>query len=138
MAVRFLADTSAISRMRVPAVDARLSPLIASGEVATCSVIELEVLYSTRGHDELRETRARRAPLPLIAMEQGDFDRAADVMEALAARGEHRSVGIPDLLIAAAAERARATILHYDSDFDTIAAMTGQPAEWVIPRGSAP
>ncbi len=71
-------------------------------------------------------------------MEQGDFDRAADVMAELAARGKHRSVGIPDLLIAAAAERAHATVLHYDSDFDTIAAVTGQPAEWVIPRGSAP
>ena len=138
MALRFVADTSAIARLRVPAVDARLSPLIASGEVATCSVVELEVLYSTRGHDDLRETRSRRAHLPRIPMEQGDFDRAADVMVALAARGKHRSVGIPDLLIAAAAERARATLLHYDSDFDTIAALTGQPAEWVIPRGSAP
>lgn len=137
-APRFLADTSAIARMRVPAVDARLAPLIASGEVATCSVVELEVLYSTRGPDDLRETRARRGALPLIAMEQGDFDRAADVMEGLAARGKHRSVGIPDLLIAAAAERARATLLHYDSDFDTISAVTGQPSEWVVPRGSAP
>lgn len=137
MPARFLADTSAIARMRLPAVDARLAPLFASGEIATCSVIELEVLYSTRGPDDLRETRARRGALPFITMEQGDFDRAADVMEALATSGKHRSVGIPDLLIAAAAERARATLLHYDADFDAIAAVTGQPSEWVVPRGSA-
>lgn len=124
--------------MRVAAVDARLAPLIALGDLATCHVVELEVFYSTRGHTDLRETRARRAALPLIAMEQSDFDRAADVIEALAARGKHRSVGIPDLLIAAAAERARATLLHYDSDFDLIASVTGQPVEWVVPRGSAP
>ena len=138
MAPRFLADTSAISRMRVAAVDARLAPLIASGELATCPVVELEVLYSTRGSADLRETRARRAALPLIPMEQRDFDRAADLMDALAARGAHRSVGIPDLLLAAAAERAGVTVLHYDADFDRIAAVTGQPTEWVVPRGSAP
>jgi len=136
VAPRFLADTSAISRMRSTAVDARLAPLIGSGDLATCAVVELEVLYSARSHTDLRATRALRSALPLIAMEQQDFDRAAVVMEALAERGKHRSVGIPDLLIAAAAERARATLLHYDSDFDTIAAVTGQAAEWVVPRGS--
>lgn len=122
--------------MRSRAVDARLAPLIGSGDLATCAVVELEVLYSARSHTDLHATRARRSALPLIAMEQQDFDRAAVVMEALAERGKHRSVGIPDLLIAAAAERARATLLHYDSDFDTIAAVTGQAAEWVVPRGS--
>ncbi len=29
-----------------------------------------------------------------------------------------------------------ATILHYDADYDRIAAVTGQPTEWVAPRGS--
>ena len=28
------------------------------------------------------------------------------------------------------------TVLHYDADFDAIAAMTGQDVEWVAPRGS--
>jgi hypothetical protein len=27
-------------------------------------------------------------------------------------------------------------VLHYDSDFDLIAAATGQPTEWVVPAGS--
>jgi predicted nucleic acid-binding protein len=30
-----------------------------------------------------------------------------------------RSVPLPDLLIAAVAERHRVTILHYDADYDT-------------------
>lgn len=136
MAPRFIADTSAISRLRSASVDVRLAPLILAGDVATCSVVELEVLYSARSRSELRGTRERRASLPLVPMEQRDFERAADVMEALAARGQHRGVGIPDLLIAAAAERARLLLLHYDADFDTIASVTGQPVEWVVPRGS--
>ena len=28
------------------------------------------------------------------------------------------------------------TAMHYDADFDTIAAVTGQDMEWVVPRGS--
>jgi len=41
-----------------------------------------------------------------------------------------------DLLIAAAAELAGMTLLHDDSDDDTIAALTGQPIRWAAPRGS--
>ena len=28
------------------------------------------------------------------------------------------------------------TVLHHDADFDTIAAVTGQDMEWIVPRGS--
>lgn len=59
-------------------------------------------------------------------------------MELLARRGHHRGASIPDLLIAAIAERTGLTVLHYDRDFDLIAAATGQRMEWVVPRGSVP
>ena len=45
---------------------------------------------------------------------------------------------IADLVVAAAAERAGLVLLHYDHDFDLIAAVTGQPTEWVVPRGTVP
>jgi len=35
------------------------------------------------------------------------------------------------LIIAAAAEHAGLTVLHYDRDFDRIAENTAQPVEWV-------
>ena len=38
--------------------------------------------------------------------------------------------------IAAAAESAGLTVLHYDSDYDLISEVTGQFAEWVVPRGT--
>jgi predicted nucleic acid-binding protein len=57
-------------------------------------------------------------------------------MSLLARRGRHRAAGLPDLLQAAVAERHAVTLLHYDSDFDLIAAVTGQPMQWVVPRGS--
>jgi predicted nucleic acid-binding protein len=45
-------------------------------------------------------------------------------------------VPLPDLLIAAVAERNQVTVVHYDADYDTIAEMTGQPTRWVVERGS--
>jgi predicted nucleic acid-binding protein len=43
-----------------------------------------------------------------------------------------------DLLTAAAAEHHAASVLHYDADFDHIAAVTGQQVDWIAPRGSVP
>ena len=63
--------------------------------------------------------------------------RAVQVQGMLAHRAQHRSVSIPDLLVAATAERHSLIVLHYDADYDRISSLTGQPAEWVVPRGSA-
>ena len=52
-----------------------------------------------------------------------------EVQRLLAERGHHRAPSIPDLLIAAAAELNRRTILHLDKDFELIAELTGQPTE---------
>ena len=44
-------------------------------------------------------------------------------------RGQHRAPSIPDLLIAATAEKAGLTVLAVDKAFDLIAEITGQPVE---------
>jgi predicted nucleic acid-binding protein len=49
-----------------------------------------------------------------------------------------RAVGFPDLLIAAVAEREHVTVLHYDSEYDLIAEVSGQPVQWAVPRGALP
>ncbi|MGH3433121.1 MAG: hypothetical protein ACRDQB_09825 [Thermocrispum sp.] len=43
---------------------------------------------------------------------------------------------MPDLRIAAAAEREDLVLLHYDRDFDLIAEATGQQTGWIVERGS--
>lgn len=50
-------------------------------------------------------------------------------------RGQHRTP-IPDLMLAAIAHAASAVVLHYDSDYERICAVTGQPHEWIVPRGT--
>lgn len=63
-------------------------------------------------------------------------ERARDVRVRMAARGHHRAAGVIDLMTAAVAEHYGAVILHYDADFEHIAATTGQPHAWIAPRGS--
>lgn len=36
----------------------------------------------------------------------------------------------------AAAETAGLTVLHYDADLERIAEVTGEPMQWVVPRGT--
>ncbi len=132
-----LADTSALSRAVHSVVAGRLSALREAGRLATCSIIDLEVLIGVRSGDEHHQRRQDRAfAYELIPVEQPVLDRALDVQEALAHRGAHRGAPLQDLIIAAAAERAQVTLLHYDSDFDLIASVTGQPCEWVAERGT--
>ena len=56
-------------------------------------------------------------------------DRAVEVLGLVADRGHHRAPSVPDLLIAAIAERAGLVVLHQDKDFNLIAEITGQSAE---------
>jgi len=133
---RFLVDKSALARMPLDPVRRRLAPIIEAGEAATCSIVDLEVLYSVRNFEEHQRTRQRRRlAYEKVVLTEDVFSRAIDVQGELARSGRHR-VPIPDLLVAAAAEKAGLTVLHYDSDYDTIASVTGQPTEWVVPRGS--
>ena len=132
----YLIDKSALARIQHPAVKDRLAPIIESGEAVTCSVVDLEVLYSTRNRKEHSRVRARRTlAYRKVELTEAIFRRAIDVQGLLAGRGRHR-LPILDLIIAAAAESARMTVLHYDAVFDAIAAVTGQNVEWVVPRGS--
>ena len=133
---RFLIDKSALARMPLEPVRRRLEPIIEAGEAATCSIIDLEILWSVRNHEEHRRTRQRRGlAYTQVPLTEEVFQRAIDVQGDLARSGRHR-LPIPDLLVAAAAETAGLTVLHYDADYDTIAEITRQPMEWVVPKGS--
>jgi len=132
----YLIDKSALARMSDPQVQTQLVPILEAGEAATCAVIDLEVLYSTRNaSDHTRARRRRSLAYRRVELTEAMFQRAIEVQGLLAIRGQHR-VPIPDLIIAAAAEYAGLVLLHYDADFDRIAAVTGQAMEWVVPRGS--
>jgi len=131
----YLADKSALARLAHPDVVARLGPLLVAGLVATCPIIDLEVLYSARSLADYENILAERRALPSYPLDDAVTDRAIDVQRRLARKGRHR-VRLPDLLIAAVAEANRLAVMHYDADFGLIAEITKQPVTWVAPRGS--
>jgi predicted nucleic acid-binding protein len=135
----YLADTSALARLGHQPVAGVLGPLIEAGLVATCGVIEFELGWAARTAAEFDRLRADRdTGYEWLATHDEDWRRALDVQAALWSSGQIRAVGFPDLLVSAVAERERVTVLHYDGDYDLIAHITGQPMQWVVPRGTVP
>lgn len=129
---QWLIDTSAL-RPHVPAFAEVLIPRIAAGLVSVCLVTELEIGYSARSGSEFeRISRDVSALLNRVIMPVAAEARAREVQRALIARGQHRAVAIPDLIVAAVAEIEGLTVLHHDGDFDLIAAITGQSVEWIV------
>lgn len=136
LAAYYLGDTSALARIHHPEVAARLLPLLETGLVARCTPADLEAGFSSTGAAAHRSMRRFRSVWPFVAMDQAVLDRAVEVQDLLATRGQQRGAKLADLLIAAAAESADLVVLHYDADYDRIATITGQPCEWVVPAGS--
>jgi predicted nucleic acid-binding protein len=125
-------------RRRDAAVAADFDARLVSGGLATCAMVRLELLWSARDAAHVARLRSRLDALREAPMGERVWRRATDVLELLAERGplHHRQVALPDLLIAAAAELAELPILHYDRDFEAIAAVTGQPVEAIARLGS--
>jgi predicted nucleic acid-binding protein len=134
---RYLLDKSAAYRAHLSAVRQRLESLMERG-LATCGVADLEFGVSARtAEDHHALGMYRRDALEYLTTPDGVWQRAWQVQEALAGKGLHRSVKVPDLIIAAVAEHHGIAVMHYDRDFDRIAAITNQPVEWVVPAGAS-
>jgi predicted nucleic acid-binding protein len=103
-----------------------------NGLIALCDLTELEMLYSAQSRADregiLEELRQLFSWVP---MPDGIYVRAREVQQLLTDNGEHRSAGPVDLLVAATAELSGLVLLHYDRDFETVAARTGQQTSWL-------
>ena len=134
----YLADTSAWHRSAHSEIAAAWERRLKDDSLATCNQVRLEILYSARSADDYDRLAAELTALHQLPCGEAQLDRALDIQQSLARRGglHHRSVKIPDLIIAATAESAGAILWHYDEDYDRIAEITDQPVEWIAPRGS--
>lgn len=129
----WLIDKSAYVRLQLgqAANREKWSVRISRGLVRLSTITRLELGYSARSGDTGRR-QFTLPPLSLMPIEHltpAIEDRAFQVQMLLADRGQHRAPSIPDLLIAATAEKAGLTVLAVDKDFDLIAAITGQPID---------
>jgi len=133
----WLVDKSVLARVDLPVVADAVLPRFRAGQVGVALVTELEVGFSARSTRDYESTRHNLLDYLIpVAMPLRAEDRARELQRELVARGQHRGVSVPDLVLAAIAAIEGLTILHYDADFDLVSDVTRQPTEWVVPRGS--
>ena len=133
----FLADKSALTRRGTrPEVRAVVEPLLLAGRIATCGIVDLELLYSARDAKTYRQLARALEGMPRVPLTESTVERSLEVQGLLAKTSQNRAVSLPDLLIAACAEAHGLTVLHYDADYDLIAKITKQPTRWVVARSS--
>jgi predicted nucleic acid-binding protein len=126
MTATHLADTSAWAQLHRSDVAATLVSLLLGGGVATCGIVDLEVLAALGDAAEHAEAVAERRHFPRVIVDDAVLDRALEVQGLLA----DADVATTGLVVAAAAERAGLVLLHHDAVFDRIASVTGQPLVW--------
>jgi len=114
-------------RARVRAV---LRPLLEERALATCALVDLEVLYSSRKLQDHEGVLEERRALDSVPLTPHVMASAIELQHALARRRQHH-VPIPDAIISAAARTAGLVVMHYDSEFERIADIGGAPQEWV-------
>jgi predicted nucleic acid-binding protein len=133
----YLADTSVYVLQGLhPQVRRRFETLLAEGRLAACQMTALEYLNNAPDPKGYERLWAALHGHRWIDVDTRAMDRALATHRRMAETSQHRQFRLPDLIIAAAAEIHGATVLHYDADYDRIAAITGQSTEWVAPKGS--
>ena len=134
-----LFDTSAlILAARHDGAAEALRESIEAGSLAVTDLVVVEYLNGARNLAEYDRFAWSLGGAERLRAGPAEWDRVLEVHRMLAApgAGHQGSVSVPDLVIAAVAERHGATLVHYDEDYERIAAITGQPVRWIVPRGS--
>ena len=128
----YLIDTSVLTRLRLPKIG---NTLLGLGQIFYSPVSGLELRYSASNETDYRKLTTILDGFDRLSMVEAAFD-IADRTQRLLAKASLKGRPVPDLIIAAQAELAGLTVLHYDADFDLIASVTRQPTLWISPPGS--
>jgi len=104
--------------------------------VLVCDLVILELTRLAPNEKRAREIAERLAAFEMVPMPAGLWLQARETQLALAAGGDHRRVPPGDLLLAAAAEQADVVLVHYDRDYERIAAVSGLRHQWLVPDGA--
>jgi predicted nucleic acid-binding protein len=134
----FIADKSAWARADHPSVRSEWGSALRNGQIATCPIVNLELLYSARDAEAFDTWASDLAQIRDVPITRSVTNAALRAQRDLAHVRPlfHRSVKLPDLLIAAAAQDAAIGVLHYDEDYDTLAGVLNFESRWIAPRGS--
>lgn len=108
----------------------------AAGRVLVCELVIIELVRLAPNAQRAHEVGERLDAFERVPMPGELWQRARALQQALAAASTHRSVPPADLLIAAAALDAGVELLHYDADYEAIAAVSPLRHRWLAARGT--
>lgn len=141
VSVELLLDNSAFVRLASPALAQQRAHEIADAieqrHVGVCLPFLLEAGYSARSATDHDELLNELMALPMLHIDAEVERRAVDAQHQLARAGHHRLPPV-DLIIAALADRHGVGVLHYDHDYDTLAAKSDLrfASVWLARRGN--
>jgi predicted nucleic acid-binding protein len=136
-----LLDNSAWARLGNPELAVErldeIAGAVEASRVSTCLPFLLEAGYSARtaaDHDAIVD---ELQALPHLQVDEDVERRAVEAQRQLARAGHHRLPPV-DVLVAALADRHGVGVLHYDHDYDLIAAKTDLNFQsiWLAPAGA--
>lgn len=134
-----LFDTGAwtwVRDRRFPELAIWFNAAVEAGLVLVCDLVLLELTRLAPNEERAREISGRLAAFEAIPMPIEIWSRARQTQLALATSGDHRRVPPADLLLASAAEEADVALIHYDRDYERIAAVSGLRHGWLVPDGT--
>lgn len=121
---------------RFPELAVWFNTAVEAGLVLVCDLVVLELTRLAPNEGRAREVADRLAAFEAIPMPGGLWGRAREIQLALAANGDHRRVPPADLVLAAAAEAGDVALVHYDRDYERIAAVSELRHEWLVADGA--
>lgn len=134
-----LADTATwtwVKDRRHPALATWFNREVAEGRILVCDVVVLELLRLAANADRARAMARTLTAFESVPLAAETWSRARELQLDLADTGDHRRVPPSDLLIAAAAMNADVPVLHYDRDYERIAAASSLRHVWLAPPGA--
>jgi len=109
---------------------------VEAGRVLVCDLVVLELTRLSPNEDRARGVAERLDAFESVPMLSTLWGRAREVQLLLAPEGDHRRVPPADLLLAATAEAAGVPLVHYDRDYERVAAVTDLRHRWMVADGS--
>jgi len=103
-----------------------------------CDLVVLELTRLAPNEQRAKDIADRLAAFEMVPMPAALWARARDLQLALAGRGDHRRVPPANLLLAAAAQQADVPLIHYDRDYERIAAVSRLRHQWLVPESPGP
>lgn len=121
---------------RFPELAEWFNQAAAAGLVLVCDLVVIELVRLAPNEQRAKEVADRLAAFESVPMPSEIWGDARSLQQSLASGGDHRRVPPADLLLAQAALHASVALVHYDRDYERIAAVSELDHRWFVPDGS--